>query len=912
MSRAALWFALFLAACGGSTEPPRPPTPAPAATTIRVEAADPTPPPREDGRLPPGVRPTRYRLDLTIDPTKKSFAGRAELGVAIERPTRAIVLHGPGLTIRSATLRAGGATIHGDPRPRAAAGIKGQLDELVVQLDETAPAGEAELDFEYEAPFSDQLRGAYRVDEGGASYVFTQFEAIDARRAFPCFDEPGFKTPFEIAITAPKGSLAFANTKLVAQKETSGGLVRFEFEKTPPLPTYLVAFAVGPFDVLEGPKDPVPIRLITTKGKTGLGKIALEMAPAYVGLLGKYFDRPYPYSKLDLLAVPNFAFGAMENAGLITFREELLLVDPEHASVSARRGVAIALAHELSHQWFGDLVTMSWWDDIWLNESFASWLSSKIVDEYKPEMEARLDALGGKPFAMGLDSLPTARKIRNPVRNMSDVAETGAAGILYVKGEAVLGMIETWLGEEAFRDGMRRYVKKHEWGSVTSADLYAALTEVGHGQDVARTMDSFTDQAGVPLVSARLDCSGKGPALLELRQEEYRTLDRKAPSDKLWKIPVCAVYEAGGALAKGCTLLDGREGRLELGPAGSPRTTCPAFFYPNAGENGYYRVHLDRADLERLTGKALAKLPARERLGLVVNAWADVAAGHLPASSYLQFLQSFKSEKSRLVWQQVIDSLYQADVMVISDRARPAFAKLVRNLLGPAAQRLGWTPAKGEPEEQAILRSMTLYTLGRLGEDAATVAQAKRVASTWLGDPKKINPDLARPALGLSARHGDAALFDRLVALVRGGGDPQVRSLALSGLAQFQDRALVERALGLMLDGTLREGDAPLVLVPLLRDRTTASIANAWVEQHFDELTKVLPSHMLGTLARAAGPLCSAERVRSIETFLKPRLEKIGAGNTFQSALEDGLRCAALADKERNPTESWLLSSPKL
>jgi alanyl aminopeptidase len=416
-------------------------------------------------------------------------------------------------------------------------------------------------------------------------------------------------------------------------------------------------------------------------------------------------------------------------------------------------------------------------------------------------------------------------------------------------------------------------------------------------------MDTFTDQTGVPLVSAKLECEGKGDPVLRLHQDEYRTLDRQGPSDKLWKIPVCVVYDASGKLAKGCTLLEGREGRLDL-----PKTACPSFFYPNADESGYYRVRLDPADMKRLTGDALAKLPARERVGLVVNAWADVAAGHLSAADYLQLLQSFKKETTRLVWQQIVDSLFQADTMVVSDKARPAFAKVVRGIVGPVAARLGWAPIKGESEEQKILRGIALYTMGRLGDDAPTIARGKQVAATWLAGPKKVDADLARPALGLAARAGDAAFFDKLVALVKNAPDPEARALAFAGLGDFQDPKLVERALGLTIDGTLREGDAQLVLFPLLRNRATAAIANAWVEKHFDELAKGLPSYLLGTLARSAGPMCDVERVRAVDAFLRPRLEKIdGAGNTFQAAIEDGLRCAALAGKERSPTESWLL-----
>jgi alanyl aminopeptidase len=902
----------FLVSCGGTVPPPpqehRPP-PLPA-----VAPAELAPPPREDGRLPPGVRPTRYALDFTIDPSKSTFVGRTRIGVVIAAPTRVIVLHGRDLTIRAVAVRTSNGAVSGKARARLVFGSKEVPEELVLEFDRELPAGELELDLAYEAPFGEQLVGLYRVKEGGADYAFTQFEAIDARRAFPCFDEPGFKTPYEVTITVPKGLLAVANTSEVSRREeTATGLVTFAFAKSLPLPTYLVAMGVGPFDIYEGPKSPVPIRVIAAKGKGTLGKFAAEAAAAHLDRLGRYFDRPYPYGKLDLLAVPNFAYGAMENAGLVTFREELVLLDPERASTGARLGSAGTIAHELSHQWFGNLVTLAWWDDIWLNESFTTWISAKIVDEWRPDSNARLEQLGQASWAMGMDALAGSNKIRVHLQTAREIRDAGDVLVFY-KGAAVLGMIEGWLGEDAFRDGMRRYVKKHEGGNVTSADLYAALAESSGGRDVAKTMDTFTDQNGVPVISAELHCPSRAAERpsVRLRQEEYRTLDRKnETSDKRWRIPVCVLYDAEGTMKRQCTLLDGAEGSIELDAQSGRAARCPSFFYPNAGELGYYRVRLARSDLDKLSRVVIGKLSERERVGLVGNAWAAVWSGDLPAAAYLAWLRNFQGETSGLVWGQIIGSLREADRALVDGPSRVAFAKLVRELLSPAARRLGFVPKKDEPSDRKLSRSDILFLLGDLGEDPWVLSEAKRIANAWLADPTQGDPDIASLGLLLTAHRGDAAMFDAVMRILGSATTPDVRQRGRRTLAAFDDPKLVERALGLLLDGTLKTQDIGPILFNLTRRKATVEMTYRWIEKHIDELSKNPPPMVPGVLARTPATLCNAERVRAMATSLRPHLEKIGGLSDLNQAVETGIRCATLADKEGVATRSWLTARGK-
>ena len=914
--RAAL--CLLLVSCAAAPPASTAPPAAPGTSPTAALPASAPPGPREDGRLPPEVRPRHYALDLHVDPTQTTFSGRAWIGVALGRATATVVLHGRGLTIREATFVRAGRRTPLVAAARAAAGSGPDAEEVTLTAREPLPAGEGELDIAYEAPFSPGLKGLYRVEQGGQAYAYTQFEPNDARRAFPCFDEPGYKTPFDLAITVPRGSVAVANSPEATRRESDDGKsIRFEFRRSPPLPTYLVALAVGPFDILEGPQQPVPIRMVATKGQSALGAGALRVAAAHLDLLGKYFDRAYPYAKLDIVAVPNFGSGAMENAGLVTFREELVLLDPATASTAARRASASVIAHELAHQWFGDLVTMKWWDDLWLNEAFASWMSDKVVDEWRPETRARLANLTGKWHVMAEDALSTARKIRNPVRNTSQAREAFDA-ITYGKGRSVLAMAETWLGEDVFRDGLRRYIKKHEWGNASAADLFAALGEASGGRPVAAMMNTFIDQTGIPLVAATIDCAASS---VHLMQRKYRTIDQPAPpiaatngatppasADPLWLIPVCIASRTGQRPVD-CTLLEERKGRLSTASSGGT-DSCPAFVYPNAGEGGYFRVALSAADLARLDARALAALPESERAGIVNNAWAAVWSGELPAAELLSFLRSFRGETSRLVWVQIVDSLNGIDRGLVSDAARPALSRLARTLLAPLGERLAWAPAARrvpETDDDKLLRELALGTLGGLGDDPRVLAEARKRASAWLDRADAVSSDVARVALPLAARKGDLRLFERLLTVLRNAPTPEIRLLALAGLAGFEDATLVRRTLDLTLDGTIRAQDLRYVFPPLAQRRATRETTFAWIQAHFDELAPRMPSSQLPRFLRLAGALCDEERIRSMHEFLQPRAARFeGTGKDVRQAREEGMRCATLAAREKVATSEWL------
>jgi alanyl aminopeptidase len=879
--------ALLLGACARHA-----PVPDGSAQTV--------PPPRPDGRLPRQVHPTRYALELAVDPAQPRFSGRVRIDITIDEPTSAIVLNARGLTARGAALIAGGARVPAATSTRLAAGSKKDPEELVLAFDRAIAPGSAQIEIDYDGAFADGLRGLYRVQEGGRWYAFTQFEPTDARRAFPCFDEPGWKTPFTVAIAVPPDMVAVANMPEV-RRAPDGARVRFQFAASPPLPTYLVALAVGAFDTRDGLAGKLPIRLIATSGKARLGGGALAAARGQLIELERYFGRPYPYAKLDLLAVPSFGAGAMENAGLITFREERLLLD-EQAALAARVGMNGIIAHEISHQWFGDLVTMAWWNDLWLNEAFASFMADEIVDAWRPATGARLQALAAKSAVMADDALATARRIRQPVRSTSDALEAFDP-VTYAKGRAVLAMAEAWLGPDAFRAGLRGYLQRHAWGSATADDLYAALGEAGGGRDVAGVIGSFTDQIGVPIVDAKIDCTGQAPAV-RLHQQEYRTLERPADSAALWRIPVCVVTgrQPAGPLARQCTVLTERDATMALDASAG----CPKFVYANAGETGYYRVRVGAAELAAI-GAGVTQLPERERFGVVSNAWAAVGSGQLPVTAFLDLLLRLENDRSRLVWTEMLAALYAIERALITDADRPAFARFVRALCGPTARRLGWRSAETQSDDERFLREEILVALGDLGDDPGTLAEAGRRARAWLAAPSAEGMDLARIAVPLAAKHGDAALFDRLLGVVKQPPTPEIRVLAVSALGSFDDRAMIERTLALVLDGTIKTQDLRYLFPSIGLRPAARDVVHPWIERHFDELARLFPSFIAWRLVRVVPALCDAGRVRAAETFLRPRATKLeGLDINLRQSVEEGLRCAALAGAARADATRWL------
>jgi cytosol alanyl aminopeptidase len=886
-ARRALALAAIAATAGGCLfggDGARTPDPAPRPSPTSM-----APPPLASGRLPDTARPTRYTVSLAIDPANPRFSGNVTIAIEVPRSTQAIVMHGRELAVSQAEIVVGGRTLQAETAVRKAHGDHDEPDELVVAVAEPIPAGPAEIRIGWSAPISDKLSALFRVKEEGAYYAFTQLEPTDARRLLPCFDEPGHKTPFELKVTTPKGNRVFANTPEVERVDDADGRnVIYRFAPTPPLPTYLFALAVGPFDVREAPKGSVPIRLLAPRGRDALGGLALEAASAHVDLLAAYFDRPFPYPKLDLVAVPELGFGAMENAGLISFRDDLLLLDPRTAGAEARHAMASAVAHEIAHHWFGNLVTMKWWDDLWLNEGFATWIEAKTIDAWRPPMAARMEQLRAKHAVMALDGLDSARAVRRLASATAD-PEEAFDDITYDKGAAVLGMLEAWLGQEAFRKGVRSYVKAHEFGSASAGDLWGALGEAA-GRDVGPVAATFLDQPGVPLVRAELACKGGEPPRVRLSQERYRSHAKRVT--QTWKIPICIAFD-GDRHKPACGMIDGPTAEIAL-----PEGRCPRWIYPNAGERGYFHFALPKESLAALT-RASRKLATAERMGLVANTWALVQSGDVDADALFDVIQAMHADPDRRVVEQVLATLSRASGALVDDASRIAFRALVSKLFGRTAKTLGFDPRKGESDDKRLLRVRVLGALADLANDPWVIAESEKRTALWLADPTSVDADVAAIALRAGTRSAGEKRFTELFEAAKRARSPADRIAAMRALGGFADAALLRRGLDLMVSEPLKIQDGFQVWSAALARSDARPIVLAWVRDRFAELRGKVPDFALSRLTSVVETICEARTLESASAFFGEALAGIETGErALVQALEKSELCIDLRRRE--------------
>jgi puromycin-sensitive aminopeptidase len=843
-------------------------------------------------RLPPHVRPTSYAAELSVDPSGPSFAGRIRITLALSAPAEELVLHAAELEIEEVALSVGG---------RAVAPVERRLvpasETLVLRFAGPVPAGEAGLSLTFRGAVSAGLRGLYRA---GPGLVATQFEAADARRVFPCLDEPAFKAPWKLTVEVPEDVLVLSNGSPVAE-EARGGKRRVTFAETPPLPTYLVALVAGRLEALPAVVSrKVPVRTWATAEKLGLTGFGQTVAVEVLPRLEDYFGVPYAFGKLDQVGLPEFEAGAMENAGLVTFREVALLLDPATASLAQKKRVAEVVTHELAHQWFGNWVTMAWWDDLWLNEAFATWMAFKIVDVWNPAWRVWLEFDQGKAGALQLDALRSTHPIRAEVKS---VAEAGEAFdlITYEKGGAVLRMIEGYLGEERFRDGIRLYMRRHAKGNTVADDLWGALAEASR-EPVVELANAWIRTPGFPLVSVR-----RAGRTLRLEQRRFFSDPAEAAGDgagagEAWPVPMVLRFGAGGKIAEQRVLFRGRAMEVTL-------DVEPDFVVANGGGTGFFRVAYDAGELAALRANLRALAPP-ERIQLLSDEWALVRSGDRDLGAFLDLCAGFAGEDDHAVLDELVARLAAVEHRFVADADRPALQRFVARLFRPQLDATGWDAAPGEPDAVRLRRAAAVRALGLVAREPAVIREAVARLDRWLaGDRAALEANLHELAVTAAARSGDAARQERLRALFRAEPDPAFRRRYLMAVASFEEPALAQAGIEHLFAAA--EGvplqDVAFYLGALLGNRTARDDAWARLEREWDAFYgRVKGAPMLTRrVVEAMGAMVERRQVDAVAAFLAAHpLEE--ARQAIAQTLERLRQDVALRERALPVVARWL------
>ncbi|MCK5860615.1 M1 family metallopeptidase [Abyssibacter sp.] len=884
---------LSLTGCGGSDAPEPHSSPADAAQWVAPSTETPV---REQaiprGRLGDAVVPTAYALNLNIDPDADRFSGRVIIDVRIAEPVDVIYLHGKNLTVSAATLSAGETLIAAEYAQVDPSGV------ARLSLPISVSAGQARLTIDYGAPFSTTLDGLYKVEEDDRAYAFTQFEAISARMAFPSFDEPRFKVPFDLAVSAKADHSVISATPVRRTETAVGGAVRHVFEQTPPLPTYLIAFAVGPLDINDAGAlppnairhEPLPFRGAAAYGKGARLAYALESTRPLLEGLETYFGTPHPYPKLDIIAAPDFAFGAMENVGAIIYREQRLLLD-ENASLKQRQAFVYTHAHELAHQWFGNLVTPLWWDDIWLNEAFATWLAYKVSDQWNPSLQFSLRLQRLALETMATDALASTRQIRQPVESNDDIINA-FDGITYRKGGAVLSMFERFVGETAFREGVRLHMDRHANGVATAEDFMQSIADGSEDERVVPAFRSFLEQPGVPLVSASVQCDGV--PTLTLAQQRYRPLGSAVPEGGDWQIPVCFVALDGEQAEETCHLLTKPRETLEL-------QQCPQALLPNAAGAGYYRWTLPSDGWAALLDR-IDRLSPPEQLSLIDNLDAAFRAGELEFSVLRDALPVLAEQPNWEVATRLAKAWAQYQNSLVDEAGHAAMRSALRTAYAPRfEQELGLQPDPKESNNDALLRGRLAEILVRDAADSETLARLAEAADAYIGpqggamQPGALPGDVIEPALIAGVIERGPAFADRLWARFETSTDAILREHILTAVATAPQPEIAAEARRRALTDDLRSNE----LLQVLRDQFAASVTRPdaweWLRQHADAVLARLPETSHGRIAKYPEQFCSPERRAEITAFLEPRVESLfGGPRTLDQTLEKVDLCIAL------------------
>jgi aminopeptidase N len=856
-------------------------------------------------RLPATVVPTHYALWFAPDLQNATFRGRETIDVTVSNPTTTITLNAAEIQFGAVTMTAGGRM----QTARVALDDRNEMATLTVPR--ALPKGTASIQITYTGILNDKLRGFYLSKANGRRYAVTQMEATDARRAFPSWDEPAYKATFDVSLMIDAGDTAISNGAQVS--DTPGpeaGTHTLVFARTPKMSSYLVAMLVGDFVCRTGTADEIAVRVCSTPDKLPLTGFALEAAQQEVKFFNEWTGITYQFGKLDIVGVPDFAAGAMENAGAITFREEYLFADPERASLGTRKTVASIISHEIAHQWFGDLVTMKWWDDIWLNEGFATWMANKPLAAWHPEWQVDLDEVEETQVAVSTDALRTTRAIRTRVETPDEINEV-FDGIAYQKTASVLRTIENYVGPELFRKGVASYLKKYSFANAAGEDFWTEVARVT-GKPVDRIMKPFIEQPGVPVVKIESKCQGNTTDI-SLHQERFTGMTSPAASpgpgpaasagSQLWAIPVC--FKSGGGSGPQCELLERRDQKTAL-------PVCSANAFANANGHGYYLSEYSPEEVRAIARTARGSLAPAERLSLLGDEWWMVRAGRHDVGVYFDIASSLAGDEAPSVIEQIGRSLAYAhdDILPMADV--PKFEEWLRRRFAPELMTLGVPGSTSDPDDRQSRRATLLSLVGVTGNSTDVQRQARDLAVKYIDDPSSLPGTLASTVLSVAAGGGDAMLYDRYMAqLPKLSGKPEEYYRFFNALPSFRDPALVQATLQFAISPGVRTQDAPTLIGALMGQEASRDAAWTFVKANWDTLNKLLG--VFGGITRiggSVGAFCSRDRKAEVEQFFKEH-PMPAAERTLKQAFERIDSCVAVKERQSAPASSWLTTATR-
>jgi len=840
-------------------------------------------------RLPASVKPQHYEIRLEPDLKNFTFSGEETVAIEVYEPVNEIQLNALELTIDEVSLSRDSHKLSG----------KAELDEVneraILSFDTKVEPGRWSLRIKFRGILNDKLHGFYRSqykDPAGQTHTIatTQFEATDARRAIPCWDEPAAKATFKLTLVVDQNLAAISNTAIESEKPAANGKKEVTFRQTIRMSTYLLAFVVGEFKAT----DPVdvagtPLRVWYVPGKEALTRYGQEVGAFSLNFFANYYGIKYPGDKLDLIAIPDFAAGAMENLGAITFRETALLVDEKTASRAELERVADVVSHENAHMWFGDLVTMQWWNGIWLNEAFATFMEMLAVDAWKPHWERWVSFGLSRGAAMAVDGLNSTRSIEYPVHSPSDAG--GMFDVLtYEKGASVLRMLEQYLGAEEFRKGISRYLREHEYGNAETGDLWDALEESSH-QPVRRMMDTWIFQPGFPIISVEKGSDGRS---IKLSQKRFLYLREPGKGTEQWHVPLMIKAATDKGVSEHKLLLTSAEAALQL--PGNLK-----WVLVNQGGSGFYRVRYSSDLLAGVTA-ALDQLSPIERFGVVSDTWAAVVAGLAPLKEFFAMAAKFRNETDLNVWRAILGGFAYLDT-VVDEQHRPAMQAEVRRLLTPALERLGWEPKPGESELQSQLRGSLIGALGTQGEDPQVQARARELYAKYRNAPGSVDNNLVPAIIAIVAHTGSEADYKEFKEKFKTARTPQDEQRYLYALADFRRPELLRDAMQMTLNGEVRTQNAPYLMMELMMNTECRYEAWAFLKQNWDKMAAAYPEN---AIPRMCGGVTSlVDQQPDVDQFFKTHKVKQG-GKTIEQHLERLRVAVAFKQREIAPAPADL------